>query len=64
MALPNVTPEQRAKALEKAAQVRKARKELRSRYSELLTLGIPRVKSSLSLTVFTQLRRREASRLE
>ena len=28
MALPNVTPEQRAKALEKAAQVRKARKEL------------------------------------
>ena len=37
---------------------------LRSRYSELLTLGIPRVKSSLSLTVFTQLRRREASRLE
>ena len=34
------------------------------RYSEFLTLGIPRVKSSLSLTVFTQLRRREASRLE
>ena len=29
MALPNVTPEQRAKALEKAAQVRKARKELK-----------------------------------
>ena len=29
MTLPNVTPEQRAKALEKAAQVRKARKELK-----------------------------------
>lgn len=29
MSLPNVTPEQRAKALEKAAQVRKARKELK-----------------------------------
>ena len=29
MALPNVTPEQRAKALENAAQVRKARKELK-----------------------------------
>lgn len=31
MALPNVTPEQRAKALEKAAQVRKARKELKEK---------------------------------
>ena len=29
MALPNFTPEERAKALEKAAQVRKARKELK-----------------------------------
>lgn len=37
---------------------------LRSRYSELLTLSILRVKISLSLTVFTRLRRREASRLE
>ena len=37
---------------------------LRSRYSELLTLSILRVKITLSLTVFTQLRRREASRLE
>lgn len=32
MALPNVTPEQRAKALEKAAQVRKARKELKENH--------------------------------
>ena len=37
---------------------------LRSRYSEFLTLGILRVKNSLPLTVFTQLQRREASRLE
>ena len=37
---------------------------LRSRYSESLTLSILRVKNSLSLTVFTQLQRREASRLE
>lgn len=29
MALPNMTPEQRAQALEKAAQARKARKELK-----------------------------------
>lgn len=37
---------------------------LRSRYSEFLTLSILRVKNSLPLTVFTQLQRREASRLE
>ena len=37
---------------------------LRSRYSESLTLSILRVKNSLPLTVFTQLQRREASRLE
>lgn len=33
-------------------------------YSEFLTLSILRVKNSLPLTVFTQLQRREASRLE
>ena len=37
---------------------------LRSRYSESLTLSILRVKNSLPLTVFMQLQRREASRLE
>lgn len=37
---------------------------LRSRCSEFLTLSILRVKNSLPLTVFTQLQRREASRLE
>ena len=37
---------------------------LRSRYSEFLTLSILLVKNSLPLTVFTQLQRREASRLE
>lgn len=35
-----------------------------TRFAKMQTLGIPRIKNSLPLTVFTQLQRREASRLE